>query len=144
MLTSSEATLRVQQGARFLDGVYPGWWKKIDLEKLALDNCDRCVLGQISGRLPYSEPCGYVFQLGVFGWSRDVDLPGRESPQVRYGFTGCIYDIDPPANLEQSEHMWEILRNAWIAEIEQRRIRSAELDSILTSDGLQLMAGTLD
>jgi hypothetical protein len=56
---------RVQNGVAFLDEHFPGWWDKIDLVKLDIDNSYNCVLTQASGidfyghaaeRFVYSDP----------------------------------------------------------------------------------------
>lgn len=44
---------RVQAGATFLDANVPGWWKKIDLEKLDISSPFDCIIGQLYGRCYY-------------------------------------------------------------------------------------------
>lgn len=39
----------VKEAAKWLDGVEPGWHKKIDRETLQLASCSACVLGQLYG-----------------------------------------------------------------------------------------------
>jgi hypothetical protein len=40
---------RVERGARLLDQVEPGWYRRIAADRLAMESCDRCVLGQLHG-----------------------------------------------------------------------------------------------
>jgi hypothetical protein len=40
----------VERGAALLDERLPGWYEKIDLDKLDLASCENCVLGQLHGR----------------------------------------------------------------------------------------------
>lgn len=40
---------RVAAGAAWLDGNQPGWVDRIDLERLDIGSCMRCVLGQLYG-----------------------------------------------------------------------------------------------
>ena len=40
---------RVAAGAAWLDHHYPGWEDKIDLGRLVMSSCRRCVLGQLTG-----------------------------------------------------------------------------------------------
>jgi hypothetical protein len=40
---------RVMAGAAFLDERKPGWERKIDVERLRLEDCRACVLGQLYG-----------------------------------------------------------------------------------------------
>ena len=49
--------LAVNRGARQLDEIEPGWWARITSNRLAMDSCDRCVMGQLYG--------GYVEGLRV-------------------------------------------------------------------------------
>jgi hypothetical protein len=40
---------RVAEGAAFLDVRDPEWIGKVDLERLDLGSCTRCILGQLAG-----------------------------------------------------------------------------------------------
>lgn len=40
---------RVRDGARLLDEQRPGWWQRIDILKLEMNNCSKCILGQLFG-----------------------------------------------------------------------------------------------
>lgn len=61
----------VENGARFLDVVAPGWWKSIKLRKLDMAHDENCILGQLWGN--------YFNGLAGLGLSDD----GR-----RFGFDG--------------------------------------------------------
>ena len=39
----------VENGAALLDIENPGWYKKINLDKLSINSCSDCILGQIYG-----------------------------------------------------------------------------------------------
>jgi hypothetical protein len=39
----------VYTGMKYLDGISPGWEKKIDLEELNMHNESKCILGQLFG-----------------------------------------------------------------------------------------------
>lgn len=39
----------VARGVRLLDKARDGWWRRIDLDDLAMDDCMSCVLGQLFG-----------------------------------------------------------------------------------------------
>lgn len=45
-MTTSEARRIVNRGVKLLDTYAPGWAKKVNLKKFALDDPDMCVLGQ--------------------------------------------------------------------------------------------------
>lgn len=49
MSVSAVAT-RVAKGARWLDENYPTWWQVIDVSRLSVASCTRCVLGQVFAR----------------------------------------------------------------------------------------------
>ena len=48
-MLSQTAKEAVARGAALLDEKVPGWWKVIDLEKLRMQNCTNCMLGQLFG-----------------------------------------------------------------------------------------------
>lgn len=59
---------RIERGAAFLDEKQPCWRQRIDVDGLALENSDRCVLGQLdawrwNGSQPFSNLVGYGFAL---------------------------------------------------------------------------------
>lgn len=83
---------RVRTGAQWMDHEKPGWEEDIDREKLDIQNCDNCVLGQALG--------GYV--------SRSLPCFSIEFA-VDHGFT---------ANSLPQE--WLPLKTAWLSEINAR------------------------
>jgi hypothetical protein len=48
----------VERGIRWLDKEHPGWHKKIDLRILDLNQCRKCVLGQLFGDFNRFTPPG--------------------------------------------------------------------------------------
>ena len=44
-----ELVARVRRGARLLDSESPGWHRRLAGDRLAMESCDRCVLGQLYG-----------------------------------------------------------------------------------------------
>ena len=67
---------RVLAGARLLDEQCPKWEKDIDLERLEMDSCRRCILGQLfgdynNGKLALGLITGAVFGFNEVG-SEDV------------------------------------------------------------------------
>lgn len=46
-------TAKAKRGAKFLDEEIPGWAKRIDLDKLDLQCCGLCPLGQLFGGFWY-------------------------------------------------------------------------------------------
>jgi len=45
----SSTSPRIERGAALLDELRPGWDKTIDVDRLDLGNCERCILGQLYG-----------------------------------------------------------------------------------------------
>lgn len=69
---STDIDERVQRGAALLDQVRPGWHTRIDITRLNLGSCDRCVLGQEYGDFTHGA-------LALFTDPGDV---------IAYGFDG--------------------------------------------------------
>lgn len=91
----------VQRSAALLDEKRPGWWdggkrKKINLNTLALEDCDKCILGQLWGTKD-----------GQDGFSRGMDALGLWSAD-RYVFAASI-------------GAYPTLTRRWREEIERRR-----------------------
>ena len=45
---------RIEEGIKWLDGSVPNWYKKIDIEKLDMEDGKYCILGQATG-IEYNE-----------------------------------------------------------------------------------------
>jgi hypothetical protein len=75
----------VARGVALLDEKVPGWRERIKLGELALQDCRRCVLGQVYGH----------FERGCLA----LDLDEDENPWLvgRYGFCLPNISVDTPA-----------------------------------------------
>ena len=51
---------RVARGARWLDGVRPGWRDALELRRLNLRHAHNCVLGQVFAYEAAAHPCAYT------------------------------------------------------------------------------------
>ena len=103
-----ETRARVRKGGEWLDTKRPGWFYSIDLAALELENCCRCVLGQLfeaDARASEDENIGsngycyatwHLLDLEEYGYSFDL------------GF--CDYNKKNYAELEE----------AWIEYIKER------------------------
>lgn len=94
----------VERGAAMLDGNRPGWWKRINLERLMLEDCHRCVLGQLTGDYGSGEADLLV------GWIPPYAC-GRYDVMVSFGFQAAAW---------QSEDI-AIWRGVWCEVILARR-----------------------
>lgn len=80
---------RVAAGAAFLDEREPGWWERIDLDRLDMSSECRCVLGQLATDLETSIWTAIVLQFGLrrHGW--DGFNQGRPSDR-EMGFNAGV------------------------------------------------------
>jgi len=106
----TDLNTRIERGAAFLDGREPGWWQRIDLETLDLDESCRCVLGQLATDL--GDP-----ERGV--WPRVCDQFGVRATGWDNDDNGRARDIDL-GFITDGEYVEE-LTAAWRALIEARR-----------------------
>ena len=102
--TEQEARARAKKGAEFMDQVKPGWAYEIK-EKLEMENCHRCILGQLFGE--FSDGCEEV----GFEWEDDriMDL----------GFDLYLDDM-PDLVVMLEAGLYDLLTNAWMGEIKER------------------------
>lgn len=73
---------RIELGAAWLDEVKPGWVDLVDLEKLYLGSCTRCVLGQLFAE---NEKDLNGFDMGhiiLGGWDSAVEEHGFDVPVI--------------------------------------------------------------
>lgn len=93
---------RVDRGARFLDQQMPGWYQRINVHALQMQNSCLCILGQLHG--------------GNYTRGRqELDIAAGESSE--YGFNA-------------SQRLYERLRELWIREIELRKLAASSPVSV--------------
>ena len=110
---------RVARGARLLDEKRPGWAREIATDRLAMESCDECILGQLFHdyadgifMLKRDFPSTYIFRASHFGFT----IPPREQDEAveRVGRAGAILELFKP------------LADLWRAEI-ARRLNSSPI-----------------
>jgi hypothetical protein len=100
---------RVAKGAALLDEHRPGWARLVALNRLAMETCDQCILGQV---------CGDYYD----GWKKLLPrLPRKWHRSSDYGFTLAGEEQD----LQLGEYgiiqvRFGMLADAWRAEIRRR------------------------
>lgn len=99
---------RVAQGADLLDRVWPGWWREISLDRLAMHSCDACVLGQLYGE----------YTRGWYEATRPLPASGCYSAAF-HGFTLTI-DEQHWGGPTDDAPGWPLLADAWRAEVARR------------------------
>lgn len=67
--------MRVHRGAALLDLRRPGWAAKVALDRLAMDSCTECILGQLYGQYLHGRR-----KLGLGNWSASADRGFALSP----------------------------------------------------------------
>lgn len=87
---NAELDARVARGAALLDKARPGWAAKISLDTLAMESCDRCILGQLCGEFKRGfksiiadEPNIVLFRSGEYGFTLIEDEQWIEVHAVR-------------------------------------------------------------
>lgn len=102
----------VARGVALLDDKRPGWWQKIDVAELEMDDCSQCVLGQLFQRATNSVSVleygrAYGDGLGALGI-----VDGRE-----FGFDLSEVDFNNPRAYPER---WDALRELWVEVIKRR------------------------
>jgi hypothetical protein len=108
----STITERVARGAAFLDEREPGWAARIDLGRLNMDICHRCVLGQLAGAGGLNPYADKLRDLGLGdggGYGFDIDSYG---------------DCGPVPDLADDDAEYAALTAAWREVIAERRAAS--------------------
>lgn len=102
-LTRDEAEARVRLGAELLDDKRPGWFQRIDTDRLRIDSCYHCVIAQLTdGQHTFPFTIGLT-QLGVT----------HASP---FGF-----GIDEKGGRLAEDAAFALLQDAWIDAIAARK-----------------------
>lgn len=96
---TSDLAERVARGAALLDEKRPGWAAEIAIDRLAMQECDSCILGQTYGH--------YLDALEVLGFDRPPTLGASH-----FGFNILTSDIHHPD--------WGRLADLWRAAIAER------------------------
>jgi hypothetical protein len=110
---------RVGAGATLLDMSVPGWAEKIDVKTLSLNNCNRCVLGQIFSTY---ENGMHRLQIDGTNWKSSA------ISAAAYGFHHENLETDDPTWSESVDAEFAALRTAWLDEIAARLETADETD----------------
>ena len=104
----SRMRIRVRTGVIFLNEVKPGWWEKIDLDRLDMLDTKLCLCGQLYGRHRNAY--------------RVLNLTPADF--VMYGFLPAPGDYGRPAFLPQ-----RLLTRLWTKEIKRLKMKSLKPSS---------------
>lgn len=77
---SEDVKLAVKKGANWLDLNHPGWAHKLDINKLNMDDCQNCVIGQAVGN--------YWETIGGTRWAIEhgFDTPSNSTDIAAQGY----------------------------------------------------------
>src|SRR2546426_82052 len=96
----------VARGAAWRDKNHPGWAERINLTTLRMDQCSKCIVGQLGIEAPWDKPMAKTLI--------DFDKP----ISVIRGFnTGAAVETSD----EASKRSWGLLAMFWEREIIKRR-----------------------
>lgn len=106
-----DMTLAVKRGAYWLDSVYPEWAQRVDLDALNLNNCFKCVLGQI-----FAVDIDYAWGITGYHCVNNIAALADEDPRwdAEHGF-------NMPERCMNREGSWDELRDLWADQIIERR-----------------------
>jgi len=107
-ITPAHARRRAARGAAYLDDADPGWHRRLDTGALALEDGERCVLGQLHGRFRAGLGRARLFNVG--------SAPRASLSPVAYGFH-CVRTGD--ADAERRDY--DLLNEAWHDEVHRRQ-----------------------
>lgn len=107
-VSPERARRRAARGAAYLDDVDPGWYRRLDLEALTLDDGRSCVLGQLHGTFRQGLGRARLFKPG--------SAPRASLSPVAYGFH-CVRAGDEEAERRD----YALLDRAWTTEVRRRQ-----------------------
>lgn len=107
MIPSSVITQRAASGAAWLDKVCPNWFRNIVCAHLYLGGSSCCILGQLSNR---ALTPSYV----------STRVATSQDCVVEFGFGR------PPMDDATATIYWNVLTEAWLAEIRKREAAHVE------------------
>ena len=96
----------VANGIKYLDEHCPGWWEKIDTEKLDMDRPEDCICGQLG-----------IGKVGV--GTQDLGMSGEHGFFANDNYFKPImeyHDIDQDDSLNEI-----VLKSVWVERINRRR-----------------------
>jgi len=124
MLDRSELEVRVRNGAKVLDEMEPGWFERVNLEKLDMGSgqivggkaCVMCQLSPVFGEKP--EDANWlekIYEVNAYVRGGSWSATAREH--------GFLLGDDEVSDSQRSGWSWyEVLDQLWIEEIESRRV----------------------
>lgn len=104
---------RIARGAALLDEKVPGWPDKVDLDKLDLGSCSKCMVGQLTGT-DYEKSGGKTYSDGI----AELGLEWGTEDDTNHGF-------DRGYNEDGSYYSYPDLTAAWRAYILERRAKKS-------------------
>lgn len=115
---------RVEAGAKWMDKNEPGWFNKIPIEELEMEDGERCICGWVFKDM--TSRMGYYYWIDKYAYNDDY---GNLTP-VNLGFLACEGFHQDCEGFHQNERLvstlqeYSHLAESWILQIEKRRADS--------------------
>jgi hypothetical protein len=121
MLTMEDLMPRVDKGAAWLETKKPGWIDTVDLSRLALDDCARCILGQCFGDFCVVSEANTAGGF-IAPWASEHGFALHAADYEQLDACGKPFDIG-----------WNLLRECWVTVILSRRFAQEQSTASSTS-----------
>lgn len=112
-----ELIVAVERGARWLDEHDPNWFERLDLERLDMHDCDRCVVGQLTGGPERAAFVGWHDRLREL--NPDATPARLQLWSLAHGFALPNWPLLPP-DYDYAAAWWRFLRGLWVDQVSQR------------------------
>ena len=107
---------RVQKGAQLLDEKQPGWYKRVNLKTLKLNECTNCVLGQLSGSYWKRQNIDVLPADEVIA----CNLPKTDVDSFLKLFVNYGFNTDEHLTVAEDNAIFEQLTSLWKKQINKR------------------------
>lgn len=121
---------RVNNGIEWLDTNYPDWYSRVDFNKLRMEDCSGCVLGQLTGSYYKVVHCNLEYT-GYWAAQHGFNFANRDE-MYEMGYRDDVYEGDcmPSDYKFLTDYYLEDLGTAWkSAIIERRNTKNASVAS---------------
>lgn len=117
---------RVLNGAKWLDENRPGWFNEIDIQKLDLHSCGRCVLGQLFGNFIVALDTIFQNKYRPGGWQSSSTIWA-----IDHGFERPYHcDMVSHNKIARFNAEYDALRECWLTVILERQFQASEAHSM--------------
>jgi hypothetical protein len=117
----AELKARQARGLRILDAKRPCWQGQVDPDRLQMDDCENCVLGQAFGS--YLNGCDFLWTDDPYG-----------KVGVRHGFDlFSVRDVELVAALGGRKEAYKVLEGLWADALRSRGVGEVRPDLVVAA-----------